>query len=138
MRADLFDADGRFLSEISAIETDMNGRTNLPESFSYFRDDFIAKLSGAWRNENIYKLTDPGGIHVEFPISNLQNWYRLRTQLADLPIVQSLAVVKLTANSGLLNLILSGSVEAFQMAVRSIGYKLEVAGSVYQLKLDAN
>ena len=82
----------------------------------------IAKLSGAWRNENIYKLTNQAGIHVEFPISNLQNWYTLASisRLAHCPISCCCEIT----NSGLLNLILSGSVEAFQMAVRSIDTSL--------------
>ena len=136
MKADLFDADGNFLSEISAVETNMNGRTNLSEAFSYFREDFIATLSGVWRQKNMYMLEDRADIHVELPVSDLQSWYRLRTLLSELPIVQSLSVVKLTSSSGLLKLSLSGSVEALQMAVRSIGYRLEATGSVYQLKLD--
>ena len=136
MKADLFDADGKLLSEISLVETDMNGRTNLPEAFSYFREDFIATLSGVWRQENLYTLKDRADVHVELPVSDLQSWYRLRSLLSELPIVQTLYVVKLTSNSGLLKLSLSGSVEALQMAVRSIGYRLEVAGAVYQLKLD--
>ena len=136
MKADLFDADGKFLSKISAVETDMNGRTNLSEAFSYFREDFIATLSGVWRQENLYTLEDRADIHIELPIGDLQSWYRLRTLLSELPIVQSLSVVKLTSSSGLVKLSLSGSVEALQMAVRSIGYRLDVAGSVYQLKLD--
>ena len=136
MKADLFDADGKLLSEISLVETDMNGRTNLPEAFSYFREDFIATLSGVRRQENLYTLKDRADVHVELPVSDLQSWYRLRSLLSELPIVQTLYVVKLTSNSGLLKLSLSGSVEALQMAVRSIGYRLEVAGAVYQLKLD--
>ena len=138
MKADLFDVDGKFLSEISAVETDMNGRTNMPEAFSYFREDFITTLSGIWQQKNLYTLEDRADIHVELPVSNLQSWYRLRTLLSELPIVQSLSVVKLTSSSGLLKLSLSGSVEALQMAVRSIGYRLEVAGAVYQLKLDTS
>ena len=138
MKADLFDVDGEFLSEISAVETDMNGRTNMPEAFSYFREDFITTLSGIWQQKNLYTLEDRADIHVELPVSNLQSWYRLRTLLSELPIVQSLSVVKLTSSSGLLKLSLSGSVEALQMAVRSIGYRLEVAGPVYQLKLDTS
>lgn len=138
MKADLFDVDGKFLSEISAVETDMNGRTNMPEAFSYFREDFITSLSGIWQQKNLYTLEDRADIHVELPVSNLQSWYRLRTLLSELPIVQSLSVVKLTSSSGLLKLSLSGSVEALQMAVRSIGYRLEVSGAVYQLKLDTS
>ena len=138
MKADLFDADGKFLSEISVVETDMNGRTNLPEAFNYFREDFIATLSGVWRQENLYTVEDRADVHVELPISDLQSWYRLRTLLSELPIVQILSVVKLTSSTGLLKLSLSGSVEALQMAVRSIGYRLEVAGAVYQLKLDTS
>ena len=133
-----FDVDGKFLSEISAVETDMNGRTNMPEAFSYFREDFITSLSGIWQQKNLYTLEDRADIHVELPVSNLQSWYRLRLLLSELPIVQSLSVVKLTSSSGLLKLSLSGSVEALQMAVRSIGYRLEVAGAVYQLKLDTS
>ena len=136
MKADLFDADGEFLSEISTVETDMNGRTNMPEVFNYFREDFIATLSRVWQQENIYTSDDRADIHIELPVSDLQSWYRLRTLLSGLPIVQSLSVVKLTSSSGVLKLSLSGSIEALQMAVRSIGYKLEVAGSVYQLRLD--
>jgi len=138
MKADLFDVDGKFLSEISAVETDMNGRTNMPEAFSYFREDFITTLSGIWQQKNLYTLEDRADIHVELPVNDLQSWYRLRTLLSELPIVQSLSVVKLTSSSGLLKLSLSGSVEALQMAVRSIGYRLEVAGAVYQLKLDTS
>ena len=138
MKADLFDVDGKFLSEISAVETNMNGRTNMPEAFSYFREDFITKLSGIWQQKNLYTLEDRADIHVELPVSNLQSWYRLRLLLSELPIVQSLSVVKLTSSSGLLKLSLSGSVEALEMAVRSIGYRLEVAGAVYQLKLDTS
>ena len=138
MKADLFDVDGKFLSEISAVETDMNGRTNMPEAFSYFREDFITTLSGIWQQKNLYTLEDRADIHVVLPVSNLESWYRLRTLLSELPIVQSLSVVKLTSSSGLLKLSLSGSVEALQMAVRSIGYRLEVAGAVYQLKLDTS
>jgi len=138
MKADLFDVDGKFLSEISAVETVLNGRTNMPEAFSYFREDFITTLSGIWQQKNLYTLKDRADIHVELPVSNLQDWYRLRTLLSELPIVQSLSVVKLTSSSGLLKLSLSGSVEALQMAVRSIGYRLEVAGAVYQLKLDTS
>ena len=138
MKADLFDVDGKFLSEISAVETDMNGRTNMPEAFSYFREDFITTLSGIWKQKNLYTLEDRADIHVELPVSDLRSWYRLRTLLFELPVVQSLSVVKLTSSSGLLKLSLSGSVEALQMAVRSIGYRLEVAGAVYQLKLDTS
>ena len=138
MKADLFDVDGKFLSEISAVETVLNGRTNMPEAFSYFREDFITTLSGIWQQKNLYTLEDRADIHVELPVSNLQGWYRLRTLLSELPIVQSLSVVKLTSSSGLLKLSLSGSVEALQMAVRSIGYRLEVTGAVYQLKLDTS
>ena len=136
MKADLFNADGKFLSEISAVETDMNGRTNLPEAFGYFREDFITTLSGVWRQENLYTLEDRADIHIQLPVSDLQSWYRLRTLLLELAIVQSLSVVTLTSRSGLLKLSLSGSIEALQMAVRSIGYRLEAAGSIYQLKLD--
>ena len=136
MKADLFNADGKFLSEISAVETDMNGRTNLPEAFSYLREDFITTLSGVWRQENLYTLEDRADIHIQLPVSDLQSWYRLRTLLLELAIVQSLSVVTLTSKSGLLKLSLSGSIEALQMAVRSIGYRLEAAGSIYQLKLD--
>ncbi|MGB1613836.1 MAG: hypothetical protein ACPHCX_03615, partial [Candidatus Puniceispirillaceae bacterium] len=89
MKADLFDVDGKFLSEISAVETDMNGRTNMPEAFSYFREDFITTLSGIWQQKNLYTLEDRADIHVELPVSNLQSWYRLRTLLSELPIVQS-------------------------------------------------
>lgn len=138
MKADLFDLDGQFLSEISAVETNMNGRKNLPDAFSYFQEDFIAKLLGVWRQENLYTLEDRAGVYVKLPVSNLQSWYRLRMLLSKLPIVHSIAVVKLTSSSGLLKLNLTGSVEALQMAVRSIGYKLEVADSVYQLKLDTD
>ena len=120
MKADLFDADGKLLSEISLIETDMNGRTNLPEAFNYFREDFIATLSGVWRQENLYTLKDRADVHVEVPVSDLQSWYGLRSLLSELPIVQTLYVVKLTSISGLLKLSLSGSVEALQMAVRSV------------------
>ena len=136
MKADLFDADGNLLSEISSVETKLNGRTNLSEAFSYFREDFIATLSRVWQQENLYKLEDRADVHIELPVSDLQSWYRLRLLLYELPIVQSLSVVKLNSSSGLLKLSLSGSVEALQMAVRSVGYRLESKGSVYQLKLD--
>jgi len=136
MKADLFDADGAFLSEINAVEMDMNGRTNLPEEFELFRQTFITALSDTWQRANLYKLEDRADIHVELPVSSLDMWYRLRTLLADLPIVQSITVLRLTSTSGVLKLKLSGSVEALEMAVRSTGYRLESDGKVYRLNVN--
>ena len=53
MKADLFDADGAFLSEINAVEMGLNGRTNLPEAFDVFRQTFITTLSDVWQRENL-------------------------------------------------------------------------------------
>lgn len=136
MKADLFDADGAFLSEINAVEMELNGRTNLPEAFDVFRQTFITTLSDTWQRENLYKVEDRADIHVELPVNNLEIWYRLRTLLAELPIVQSITVLRLTSTSGVLKLKLSGSVEALQMAVRSTGYRLEASGDVYRLNVN--
>lgn len=136
MRADLFDADGAFLSEINAVEMDMNGRTNLPEAFDLFRQSFITILTETWQRENRYKIEDLADIHVELPVNSLDMWYRLRELLSDLPIVQTVTVLRLTSTSGVLKLKLSGSVEALQMAVRSTGYRLEADGKVYRLNVN--
>ena len=136
MKADLFDADGVFLSEINAVQTEMNGRTNLSEEFDLFRQTFISTLSDTWQQENLYKVADRADIHVELPVNNLAIWYRLRKLLADLPIVHSITVLRLTSTSGVLKLKLSGSVEALQMAVRSTGYRLEPDGDVYRLNVN--
>lgn len=136
MKAELFDADGVFLSEINAVEIEMNGRTNLPEAFDLFRQTFITTLSDTWQRANLYKVDDRADIHVELPVNSLEMWYRLRTLLAELPIVQSITVLRLTSRSGVLKLKLSGSVEALQMAVRSTGYRLQANGDVYQLTVN--
>ena len=136
MKAELFDSDGVFLSEINAVEIEMNGRTNLPEAFDLFRQTFITTLSDTWQRANLYKVDDRADIHVELPVNSLEMWYRLRTLLADLPIVQSITVLRLTSRSGVLKLKLSGSVEALQMAVRSTGYRLQANGDVYQLTVN--
>ena len=136
IKAELFDADGVFLSEINAVEIEMNGRTNLPEAFDLFRQTFITTLSDTWQRANLYKVDDRADIHVELPVNSLEMWYRLRTLLADLPIVQSITVLRLTSRSGVLKLKLSGSVEALQMAVRSTGYRLQANGDVYQLTVN--
>ena len=136
MKAELFDADGVLLSEINAVEIEMNGRTNLPEAFDLFRQTFITTLSDTWQRANLYKVDDRADIHVELPVNSLEMWYRLRTLLADLPIVQSITVLRLTSRSGVLKLKLSGSVEALQMAVRSTGYRLQANGDVYQLTVN--
>lgn len=136
MKADLFNADGAFLSEIIAVEMDMNGRTNLPEAFDGFRRTFITTLSDIWQRENLYKVGDRVAIHVKLPVNSLEIWYRLRQLLSELPIVQSITVLQLTSTSGVLKLKLSGSVEALEMAVRSTGYRLETDGQVYRLNVN--
>ena len=115
---------------------ELNGRTNLPEAFDVFRQTFIATLSDTWQRENLYKVENRADIHVQLPVNNLEIWYRLRTLLAELPIVHSITVLRLTSTSGVLKLKLSGSVEALQMAVRSTGYRLEASGDVYRLNVN--
>lgn len=133
MKADLFDVDGRFLSQIQSTEMDVNERTSLSDVFAEFRHELLTTLSDTWQRKNLYKIEDMSAIHIKIPADNLQDWYRLRQMLSDLPIVQSLTVLQLAPAAGIVKLKLSGSVETLKMALRPTGHGLEVDASVYRL-----
>ena len=88
------------------------------------------------QRKSLQGCQDRADFHVELPVNNLEICIGFCTLLAELPIVQSITVLRLTSTSGVLKLKPSGSVEALQMAVRSTGYRLEASGDVYRLNVN--
>jgi hypothetical protein len=136
MQATLFNQDGAKLGTIAETQLAMDGQTSMQIVFEDFQMQVIDALETGWRQANLYVVGGGDDVFVEVAATSPASWYRAQQILSELPVVTALSVHRLTANSGVLKLQISGPVEALQMAVLASGYRLDIADNAYQMRIN--
>ena len=136
MQAILFNQDGGKLGTIAETQLAMDGQTSMQIVFETFQMQVIDALETGWRQANLYVVGGGDDVFVEVGAASPASWYRAQEILAELPVVTSVSVHSLTADSGVLKLQISGPVEALQLAVLASGYRLDITDNAYQMRVN--
>ena len=126
MTAELYNPDGAFLAEIDRQVVHLNGEVSMAIAFDRFRQNTLDSIDQTWRHANLYSAARLGHIFIEIPVASIDRWYEARQIFARMPIVTSHAVISLSPTRGIVQLQLAGSVEALQIAIRAMGYRLDL------------
>ena len=132
LKASLFDDQGRKVSDVLERAIALNATTNMVLQFDVFRADVAQKVESGWKQANIVttKVLDSNYI-VSIDLRSLKDWRRFQSVLREMQSVRSAQTVKLGVDKGTVRVSLAGSASAFEQAIQSAGYRLQIEDGQY-------
>ena len=123
VEATLYDQEGNRISNIQSSRLPL-AADQLDEQFAYLARDIIGKIENVWRRANRVDFTDDNLIRLSLTPQSMGEWVATLDMLESLPPVEGYQVRQLSASSGVVDLVLVGSRDAFDYALGQEGWRL--------------
>lgn len=123
VEATLYDQQGNRLSNIQSSRLPL-AADQLDEQFAYLARDIIGKIENVWRRANRVDFTDDNLIRLSLTPQSMGEWVTTLDMLESLSPVEGYQVRQLSATSGVVDLVLVGSRDAFDYALGQVGFRL--------------
>jgi hypothetical protein len=126
VKADLYDRNGQFESIAYNLNDSEVTVENIIPSIDNIAVSMLESIEEVWRSTNVISIGDGGILMVTVKARSSKEWVETLDILRVLQPVESLSVVKLDSDGGIVRLKLAGSVRSLSYALERRGLKLNV------------
>ncbi len=139
IKAQLFDSTGNFESTIynfdySNLDYD-NFRGIDPDASEGIAAKMIDAIESAWRQTNVINTARRGYLTLRVPATDIQTWQKKLDGLRRAPNVDGVKQVQLSANGGIVELDMVGSIKSLNYALEQQGLVIEQAFDHHDIPL---